>query len=243
MGVVELPKTLTGLPASGLPCHNSVRDFCAAANPVDSLAPKGNLKMTHRTSTARWTALFAAVMMAPVAPAVAQPVPWDAFADTQSTSVCDVINAANAELVLLTATQQLVIVSGEDVTLIDTFVDLDGFVFFEGLPTGLIDFALDDDGLRTLWWTDLLGRAVEVNGFTGVPTISNLSPGDFANVACDACPFWDDPSVCVVPDEPDVVDDAPTVTFNICGTNFPITLGMIATGLMFMGLTRRRFVR
>jgi hypothetical protein len=129
-------------------------------------------------------------------PAGAQIVPWDVFEDTLSDSVCDVVNAANAELVVLSDTGQLVIVTGLDVTLEDTFVDLSGFVFFEGLPVGLIDFAEDGDGFRTLWWTSLTGRVVDVSGFTGEPAETELFPSDISGVPCDACDFWDDPAVC-----------------------------------------------
>ncbi len=98
---------------------------------------------------------------------VAQTVPWDVFEDSLSGSVCDVVNSANAELVVLSAAGQLVIVTGEDVTLQDSFVDGDAFVWLDGDPVGLIEFAEDDDGFRTLWWTSLTGTVVSVNGFTG----------------------------------------------------------------------------
>lgn len=169
--------------------------------------------------------------------ASAQTVPWDLFVDDRSSSACEVVNAANAELVVLSDTGQLVIVSGEDVILVDTFVDLDGSVFFEGSAAGVIDFAEDDDGFRTLWWMSLTGLAVAIDDFTGVPIVSDLFPGDFANVDCDACPLWDDPSVCVEPDDPIVI---PPITINLCGASSQLSLGLTAVGLSFMGLLRRR---
>jgi len=163
--------------------------------------------------------------------ASAQNVPWDIFYDDVSTSACEVVNAANAELVVLTATGQLTIVSGQDVTLVDTFVDVDGTVYFEGSATGIIDFAEDGDGFRTLWWMTLTGLAVEIDDFTGVPAASAFFPSDYTDVACDACPLWDDQSVCVVP----------PVTLNFCGRSTQVSLGMTMFGLMFLGFLRRRW--
>ena len=136
----------------------------------------------------------AVAMVLAIAPtASAQTKPWELFLDSASTAACDVINADNAELVLISATSQLAIVTGTDVTLEDTLVDDDGFVFFEGDPVGTIDFATDGDGLRSIWWMSLTVAVVNVNDFTGEPTPTNKSPADFSNVACDACQFWDDP--------------------------------------------------
>jgi hypothetical protein len=142
------------------------------------------------------------------ASAPAQTVPWEVFLDTQSGSTCDLINANNAQLVLVSSTSQLAIVTGIDVTLQDTFVDEIGLVFFEDEPVGTIDFATDGDGFRTLWWTSLTGTVVNVNGFTGQPTQTNNLPTDFEDVGCDACDLWDNPATCA--DPPD--DEEPPVT-------------------------------
>ncbi len=109
-------------------------------------------------------------------------------------ATCDVINAANAEFVVLSATGEFVIVTGEDVALEGTVVDVDGLVFLDGSPAGLIAFA--DDGFRTLWWTSLTGFVINVDDFTGEPTVSKQLPGDFVDVPCDACAFWDDAALC-----------------------------------------------
>jgi len=163
-------------------------------------------------------ALFAAVVLFSRSGggSVAQAVPWDVFADPDSASVCDTVNAANAELVVLSDTGELVIISGVDVVLDATFVDADGFVFFDGFPVGVIDFAEDGDRFRTLWWTSLSGTVVEVDEFTGEPFATDLFPSDFHGVPCDACAFWDDPADCVIdsdldgiPDEIDFCPDTP----------------------------------
>jgi len=146
----------------------------------------------------------------------AQAVPWDIFEDLDSTSVCDTVNAANVELVVLSDSGQLVIITGADLVLDASFVDADGFVFFDGLPVGVIDFADDGDGFRTLWWTSLSGTVVEVDEFTGEPFATALFPFDFVDVSCDACELWDDPADCVtdsdldgVPEEIDLCPDTP----------------------------------
>lgn len=166
----------------------------------------------------------------------AQTVPWEVFLDTQSGSTCDLINANNAQLVLLRSTGQLSIVTGIDVTLGDTFVDEIGLVFFEGEPAGTIGFATDGDGFRTLWWTSLTGTVVNVNGFTGQPTQTNNVPADFEDVVCDACEFWDDPAPCA--EMPPV--DEPPVTVNVCGADVILPIGLTFAAMMTVSLVRGR---
>lgn len=141
----------------------------------------------------------------------AQAAPWVLYADVASDSLCDVVNAANLELVVLEATGELVGITRTDVIFLDTFVDEDGFVFFQGLPAGFIEFAEDGDGFRTLWWLTLLGDVADVNEFTGEPTLTGLLPADFVDVPCDACPFWDEPAECLDSDLDGVED-----LFDLC---------------------------
>lgn len=165
-----------------------------------------------------------------------QTVPWDVFLDPQTGSICDIINANNAELVLIRSTSQLSIVTGIDVTLQDTFVDEAGLVFFEDEPVGTIGFATDGDGFRTLWWTSLTGTVVNVNGFTGQPTQTNNLPADFEDVPCDACEFWDDPRACEeTPDE-----EEPPIIVNICGTDVGLPIGLTASAMLGLSLVRGR---
>ena len=152
------------------------------------------------------------------------------------------MNAANTELVVRADTGQLVIISGEDTTLLDTYVDLDFSVWLEtgipGLmePVGFIGFAEDGDGYRTLWWTTLTGRVIGVDEFTAEPYDTDLFPSDFVDVPCDACPYIDDPFAC---DGIDDVLDGPIV-FNLCGLNAQLGLALTAVGLGFTKLSRRR---
>jgi len=182
--------------------------------------------------------LFAFLALVTIASSVsrgqAQTVPWEVFLDTQSGSTCDLINANNAQLVLLRSTGQLSIVTGIDVTLGDTFVDEIGLVFFEDEPVGTIGFATDGDGFRTLWWTSLTGTVVNVNGFTGQPTQTNNVPADFENVVCDACEFWDNPATCADPPED------PPVVVDVCGTQVELPLGLSLAMMVTMSLMRGR---
>jgi len=188
----------------------------------------------------RHLTVVASTMLLAVAAAPAQTStkPWQLFLDSASNAACDVINANNAQLVLLTGTGQLSIVTGTDVTLQDTLVDADGFVTFEGQPAGAIGFAADGDGLRTVWWMSLTGTVVNVNGFTGEPTQTNKSPSDFFDVACDACQFWDDPTVCAPAPPPEPTP--PPVTVNLCGTSVQLPIGLTAAGLVALSFARRR---
>ena len=162
--------------------------------------------------------------------------PWRMFTDTLSTSACDLINANNAKLVVLADTGQLVLVNGSDVTLQDTFVDADGFVYFENEPVGVIDFAEDGSGMRSLWWMSLTGTTVNVNGFTGEPSQTAKYPSEFVDVPCDACDFWDDVSLCTEDD--DDSETPPTVT--LCGVDVPLTGSAAMMVLLGLRFARRR---
>lgn len=187
-----------------------------------------------------WKRRFSAIVLAigclAAAGAYAQEVPWDVYADPFSDSVCDLVNAANAELVVLSNTGQLVIVTSADVVLVDTFVDLDSNVFYEGFPAGFLNFATDGDGFRTLWWVGLNGNVVSVNPFTGEPTVTNDRPSDFIDVPCDACEFWDDQSVCPAPPPP---TQPPVIRISFCGAGASMSMALTAIGLSVMG--RRRW--
>jgi hypothetical protein len=140
-------------------------------------------------------------------------------------------------LVVSLTTDELIIVSGDDIVLDDSVVDDNGFVSFEGEAAGVIGYYTDGDGQRTLWWTTLTGRVIRINGFTGAPEETEETPADFDDPACDACPLWDDPAVCEEPDD----EEPPEVTINLCGTSTQVPLGLTAAGLAMLSLARRRF--
>ena len=166
--------------------------------------------------------------------ASAQTKPWELFLDSASNSACDVINADNAKLVLLSTAGHLAIVTGVDVTLEDTLVDDNGFVYFDGEPAGAIGFATDGDGLRSIWWMSLTGTVVELDEFTAQPTSTNKFPTDFVDVPCDACDFWHNPAACVEP-EPE-----PPVIVNLCGNSIELPIGLMASSLVALSFSRRR---
>lgn len=128
--------------------------------------------------------------------ASAQGVPWDTFDDPSSPSRCDVVNAENAELVVLADTGELRIVSGNDVTIPGSIVEADSDVYIDGIYSGFIAFDFDGEDFRTLWWFDPTGVFVSnVDRFTLEGLDGDLRPIDFVDVACNGCPLWDDPLV------------------------------------------------
>jgi hypothetical protein len=173
--------------------------------------------------------------------AVAQTFAWQVFSDVTG-ETCEVVHTANADLVVLSSTGQLVIVTGQDITLQDTAVDTSGFVFFEGAESGLISFQPDGAGVRTLWWTSLTGRIINVDELTGEPTVSEFFPEEITGVSCAACDFWDDQTVCADGGD-DVVDDdesPPLLTITVCGVSTPIAFAAMFMGLASIRLVRRR---
>ena len=168
-------------------------------------------------------------------PAAAQVRMWELFQDALSPSFCDVVNAGNAELVVMSATGRLAIVTGADVIIDELRVDGNFNVYYLGEPVGLLSFETDGDGFRTVWWTSLIGSVVDVDGFTGEPSTTNLLPSDFVDAGCDACDFWDDPSACPAG------DTNSDLTINICGTSVPLMLNLSLVGLVGLRVgTRRR---
>jgi hypothetical protein len=143
-------------------------------------------------------AAFCLVGLCGLRSAAAQNLPWNVFADPQSDSVCDLVNTTNVQLVVLSDTGEFVIVSGTDVILSHLHVDANLNVFLDDLPFGLIDFAEDGDGFRTLWWLTFQGTVVDLDTLTLEPSDSGRLPSEFSNVGCDACPLYDDPTACLV---------------------------------------------
>jgi len=166
--------------------------------------------------------------------ALGQAPPWDIFDDAQSTSTCDLINASDTELVVL-STGELTIITGRDVTLADSFVNDQGDVFIGNDQFGFISFATDDDGFRTLWWTSLTGRVIDIDGLTLEVSETNLFPSDFGDVPCGVCEsgLWDIRADC---DEP--IDEP--VTVRLCGNDVVITMIMSLGGLFAFAVPVRR---
>ena len=189
----------------------------------------------------RIMAILAVVsIMSASRPAAAQTV-WDVFSDDQSGSLCGVVNTLNLELVVLNDTSQLMIVSNRDTILADTFVDSQGFVFLGADPVGVIEFAQDADGFRTLWWLTLDGRVVQLDSFTAEPGASDTLPADFSDVPCDACAFVDSPLVeLCVPDDPGSDNPFVPVILNFCGAGVGSAMMLAMTLCGYVGLARIR---
>lgn len=137
---------------------------------------------------------------------VGQTVPWLTFDDPLSQSICDVVNSADDELVVIPdfdgVTGRLMIVTGPvDVLIENSVVVLDPLafvdevflwdVFVDNVFVGFLDFAEDGDGFGTFWWMSLTGRVIDFDGLTLAVTESDLFPIDFVDVPCDALAFWD----------------------------------------------------
>ena len=187
-----------------------------------------------------WTLLS---MLAIPAAATAQDLPWETYEDALSDSVCDVVNAENVELVVswdsTLGVYNMVVVTGSDIRLADTQVLDNGDVLYLGESAGFIQFDEDGDGYRTLWWVGIGGNVVNVNSFSGEPTVSDYFPGDFHDVPCDACDLWDDTSACDPVDSDDSVV-VPPITINFCGTGAALAMAMSMVGLTVMRLAGRR---
>ncbi len=182
--------------------------------------------------------LFALAIGVTVQAAHAQ-VDWLFFEDTISTSRCDVINTLDSELVLLDGTFELMLVTGTDTILADTFVDEQNFVFFGDQPAGSIEFAEDSDGFRTLWWLTLNGRVVALDPFTAEPQPSDALPIDFTNVPCDACEFIDSPPSDICDFDDGIILDAP-FNIDICGLGVGSNAFLAMTFCGFLGLRSTR---
>jgi len=150
----------------------------------------------------------------------------DLFQDSESDSVCDVVNSANAQLVVLQDTGEFVLVTGEDTRLEGTFVDVNGDVFVDDDPAGFVTFADDGDGLRSLWWLAPSGFAVHVDTITLQISESSVLPSQIIDVPCDACAFWDVAADCKRSNPPGSGPPAVRITF--CGSG----LGMIGLPLL-----------
>ncbi len=182
----------------------------------------------------------AALLLAPSTARAQINEDWAVFPDSETTAECGVVNASNAELVVLFEDGVMATVGG--VILTDLVVDLDSPawpVTFEGAPAGFLAFATDGDGLPALFWFTLGGTIVGIDTFDAEPFDSGLFPEERINTGCDACELITSP-LCEVDDDPD--DDFPDFPDLplLCGAGAPMSaaLGMVSLGLL--GFSRRR---
>ncbi len=193
--------------------------------------------------------LRSALLILAIACSASAQTTWDVLDDSESDSVCGLVNAINVsnggpiELVILAESAELMIVSRTDTILGGTFVDIDNFVFIDGQPKGVIEYATDGDGFRTVWWLALDGSVVEFDPFTAQVTPGASFPENFTNVACDACEFVDFPpaDVCdVVSTDPgvDLTGVITPIIVNICGAGASSAMSLMMVGCGLVGLRR-----
>lgn len=123
---------------------------------------------------------------------------WTVYPDPFSDAQCGVVNAWNAELVVLFDSGTMVVVSGADVILDDLFVSgsPDNQAFYLDEPFGFLQYAEDGDGLPTLFWTTLTGTVVGIDTFTGEPFDSGRLPEERFDTFCDGCDLVDTSPFC-----------------------------------------------
>jgi hypothetical protein len=146
----------------------------------------------HSMQWAQRLALALLLVMTAGSVAFAQDFPWVLFDDTTSSARAGIVNAENAQLVVLRSSGALVIVSGPDTTLAGSAVDEQGAVTINGEQKGFISFAGDVSGVRGLWWLSLTGRVIGIDGLTGEVTESDSVPADLERPDVDPCPLWDE---------------------------------------------------
>lgn len=131
---------------------------------------------------------------------------WRVFRDAATGQVCDTVNGADFEAVVLSPSRELMIVTSFDQAGLSSSVDSvatgltvddDRNLIVDGVPTGaLVAFAADGDGSTRLWALlpdgTVLASATELSGFM---------PVEFRNVRCEACSVIDaaPPDLCPSP--------------------------------------------
>ncbi len=194
----------------------------------------------------RNVAAVAVFLSGTAAPLAAQNQPWVGFTDVVTGLSCEVVHTENLELVVsldpTTGIENLVIVTGADVRLVDTELLPSNEILFLGEPAGTIVFEEDADGFLALWWVGFGNTVVNVDRFTGEPFATDSLPADFVVSTCDGCDLWDDPNVCLIIDDPVPDPVLPPLTINICGSNMAMAMSLTLVGLIGTGLARRRFV-
>lgn len=129
------------------------------------------------------------------ASAVAEVSPYRLFFDEPfSASRCEVVNAALVELAVIDATGELEVLSGDVVPF--SFVDSAGYVYIDLIPAGVIVFADDADGFRTLWWLSLSGTIIDWDETFRIARETHQLPSSRSNVPCGVCEVIYDPAIC-----------------------------------------------
>ena len=170
---------------------------------------------------------------------------WVVFQDSLTGAECGVINAANAELLTLYDSGEVVVISGADVLLGDLFVNVYDEVFYQDEPAGVIAFFDDADGLPAVFWTSLTGTLMQIDTLTGAPSDSQQYPDQITGTGCDACELVDESIFCEEQDG-DEDDPAPPSTLDILqgkcgdGSGDAVAAGIILLPVVARSTRRQR---
>lgn len=150
----------------------------------------------QQTTAGRSVGLFTLLALGVPLPALGLDGAWTIYPDPETDAQCGLVNAWNAELVVLFDSGHMVVVTGTDTIIEDLFVSAESEVFYFDQPVGFLEFAEDGDNLPTLFWTTLSGTVVQINTFTGEPSDSGRFPDEVFDTGCDACDFVDQSEFC-----------------------------------------------
>ena len=165
---------------------------------------------------------------------------WVVFQDTATETECGVVNASNAELLVVYDTGYMAVVSGPDVIIDDLYVDELNQVFYQDDPAGYIEIAEDGDGLPTVFWTTLTGTVIKIDTLTGEPSDSGYEPYEIFNTGCDGCDYIDASDLCEDGSNTSGDDTTDNINLDLCGTGALESAAAAAVLLPFLSLTSRR---
>ncbi|MHC4065684.1 MAG: hypothetical protein ACYSUI_14470 [Planctomycetota bacterium] len=166
---------------------------------------------------------------------------WFGLEDPDTGIECGVINAENVRLVISDPDSTLILVSGADRVLVNTFVDDDSNVFIESEQVGFLEFARDANDRRRVFWVTDIGSLYRLET-NGEPVATDFFPEEVEG-SCDPCPLlWDNDADCRL--NPPLNDEEPGATGgligSLCGVGSSGAGLASAFGLVTMSLTRAR---
>ena len=186
------------------------------------------------------------VVMASAASSVEGAAWWE-FQDPESGIVCSLVHAANADLLVLQNTNQIMVAGPPNTILPDVTVDEYFNVYYVDDFVGSIAFAEDGDGDRALFWMTITGKLVEVGDFDVAPVASDLSPEDVPGAGCDVCARYSSLSGCIPDEEQDEEDGVASSLVSLCGAGSGVaatlTLAFLLVGQRRRVVRRRRVTR
>ncbi len=165
---------------------------------------------------------------------------WVVFQDTATETECGVVNASNAELLVVYDMGNMAVVSGPDTIIDDLYVDELNQVFYQDNPAGFIEIAEDGDGLPTVFWTTLTGTVIKIDTLTGEPSDSGYEPYEIFNTGCDGCDYIDASDLCEDGSNSSGDDTTNDFNLNLCGAGAMESAAAAVVLLPFLSLASRR---